>query len=62
MTQVTIISYNGYDCVRDPGVVSASLTLSDFQAWFLVYSASTSCGASLDRRIRGSRSGLVLSK
>lgn len=37
-------------------------TRSDFQAWFFVYSASTSSGSSLDRRIRGSRSALVLSK
>lgn len=47
--------------VFDPGV-GLFLTLSDFQAWFFVYSASTSSGASLDRRIRGSRSGLVLSQ
>lgn len=38
------------------------LTRSDFQAWFFVYSASTSSGSSLDRRIRGSRSALVLSQ
>lgn len=38
------------------------LTFSDFQAWFLVYSASTSSGSSRDSRIRGSLSGLVLQK
>ena len=45
---------------RHPGVEDAWLTFSDFQAWFLVYSASTRSGASLDSRTRGSRSGLVL--
>lgn len=37
-------------------------TFSDFQAWFLVYSASTSSGFSRDSRMRGSLSELVLHK
>lgn len=37
-------------------------TFSDFHAWFLVYSASTRLGSSLDSRINGSLSGLVLHK
>lgn len=44
------------------GEAAVGLTFSDFHAWFFVYSASTSSGVSLDRRTRGSRSGLVLSK
>lgn len=35
-------------------------TFSDLQAWFLVYSASTRSGWSLESRMRGSRSELVL--
>ena len=35
-------------------------TLSDFQAWFLVYWASARSGSALDNSIRGSLSELVL--
>lgn len=44
------------------GGIPMWMTFSDFQAWFFVYSASTSSGSSLDSRTNGSRSGLVLAQ